>query len=315
MMRSRHAAPWTLLRIVVALLLATPLLWAAWASLQPIDRIFAAPARDGACSTESPGGLADAADHGPDGRVTQHGPDGRATRYGHDDRGAQWSNYKEAVTRLPFLRFLLNSCLIATAATLGTVFTSSLVGFAFARLRWRGRDVCFVILLATMMLPVQMLLIPQYLIYEHLGWVNTYKPLIVPSWLGGSAFFIFLFRQFFRGVPQSYEDAARLDGATHWQCYWHVMLPISRPVVGAVAALSAVYHWQEFLAPLVYLSDFNSYPVSVGLRMYQAMEGSWANLIMAASLVALLPPLLVLVLTQRYLMRDLSAISRQRPAR
>ena len=157
------------------------------------------------------------------------------------------------------------------------------------------------------MLPAGMLLIPQFLIYQHLGWVNTYKPLIVPSWLGGSAFFIFLFRQFFRSIPQSYEDAARIDGATHWQVYWHVMLPISRPVIGAVAALSAVYHWQEFLAPLVYLSDFQSYPISVGLRMYQAMEGSWANLIMAASLIALVPPLLVVVLAQRYLMRGIGA--------
>ncbi len=151
--------------------------------------------------------------------------------------------------------------------------------------------------LSTKMLPAQALLIPQFLVFESLGWVNTYKPLIVPSWLGGSAFFIFLFRQFFRSVPQSYEDAARLDGATNWQLYWNVMLPLSKPVIGAVAALSAVYHWQDFLTPLVYLSDYKTYPVSVGLRMYQSMEGSWANLIMAASLIALLPPLLIVLLT------------------
>ncbi len=272
MTSTAYKTMWTAGRVAVAVVLAAPLLWAAWASLQPIDRIFAGPM--------APTPAVD---------------------------GLQWSNYREAVTRLPFLRFLLNSCIITVATTIGTVFTSSLAGFAFARLRWRGRDVCFVLTLATMMLPAQVLLIPQFLIFEHLGWVNTYKPLIVPSWLGGSAFFIFLFRQFFRSVPQSFEDAARLDGTTHWQLYWHVMLPISRPVIGAVAALSAVYHWQEFLAPLVYLSDFNTYPVSVGLRMYQAMEGSWANLIMAASLVALVPPLLVVALAQRYLMRSIGA--------
>ncbi len=270
-----HQAMWTAARIAVAVVLAAPLLWAAWAALQPIDRIFSGPM------------AAVPADDGP-----------------------QWSNYRDAVTRLPFLRFLLNSCIITLAETVGTVFTSSLAGFAFARLRWRGRNVCFVLTLATMMLPSQVLLIPQFLIFEHLGWVNTYKPLIVPGWLGGAAFFIFLFRQFFRSVPQSFEDAARLDGATHWHLYWHVMLPISKPVIGAVAALSAVYHWQEFLAPLVYLSDFNTYPVSVGLRMYQAMEGSWANLIMAASLVALVPPLIVVAVAQRYLMRSIGASPR-----
>jgi ABC-type glycerol-3-phosphate transport system permease component len=271
----RGRSPGTFLRFVIALVLAAPLLWAMWASLQPIDRIFAATSA------------------------------GRPP--GADHNGPQWSNYGDAVTRLPFFRFLLNSCLITIATTVGTVFTSSLTGFAFARLKWRGRDVCFVLMLATMMLPAQVLLIPQFLIFEHLGWVNTYKPLIVPSWLGGAAFFVFLFRQFFRSIPQSYEDAARIDGATHWQVYWHVMLPISRPVIGAVAALSAVYHWQEFLAPLVYLSDFHTYPISVGLRMYQAMEGSWANLIMAASLIALVPPLLVVLLAQRYLMRGIGA--------
>lgn len=275
-MRSQGGIIWAPVRIVVALVLAMPIGWALWASLQPIDKIFTT-------STAT--------------RLQEE--------KGQTSDAPQWQNYERAVTRLPFFRFLLNSCLITSIATIGTVFSSSLVGFGFARLHWRGKNVCFVILLATMMLPAQVMLIPQFLIFEHLGWVNTYKPLIVPSWLGGSAFFIFLFRQFFLSVPQSYEDAARLDGATHWQLYRHVMLPISMPVVGAVTALSAVHHWQSFLDPLVYLSDFNAYPVSVGLRMYQSMEGSWANLIMAASLIALVPPLVVVLLTQRYLMRNI----------
>jgi ABC-type glycerol-3-phosphate transport system permease component len=267
---------WTIARTLLGVVLLMPLAWALWASLQTVDRIFTAPL----ASAQWP-----------------------ATNDG--ETSLQWQNYGEAVSRLPFLRFLLNSGLITTAATLGTVFTSSLTGFAFARLRWRGRGVCFVLLLATMMLPAQVLLVPQFLVFEHLGWVNTYKPLIVPSWLGGSAFFIFLFRQFFRSIPQSYEDAARLDGATDWQLYRHVMLPMARPVIGAVVALSAVFHWQDFINPLVYLSDFQTYPVSVGLRMYQAMEGSWPNLMMAASLIALLPPLVVIFVAQRYLMRNI----------
>lgn len=264
---------WTIVRLFVALILLAPLLWAVWASLQPVDRIFVGSHPWQTETTNTP--------------------------------QLQWHNYKDAVTRLPFLRFVCNSLLITTLATTGAVFSSSLVGFAFARLRWRGRRILFAILLATMMLPVQMLLIPQFLIFERLGWVNTYKPLIVPAWLGGSAFFIFLFRQFFKSIPRSYEDAARLDGASDWQFYWHIMLPMSRPVIGAVVALSAVFTWQEFISPLIYLSDFQTYPISVGLRMYQMMEGSWANLIMAASIITLVPPLLIVLLTQRYLMRGL----------
>ncbi len=172
----------TVVRFIVAMVLAFPLLWVAWAWLQPIEKIFSAP------------GVEDAV----------HG----------SSSALQWGNYREAVTRLPFIRFLLNACVITVLACGSTVFSSSLVGFAFARLRWRGRRAWFVVLLATMMLPAQVLLIPQFLVFEQLGWVNTYKPLIVPSWLGGSAFFIFLFRQFFKSVPRAYEDAARLDGVT-----------------------------------------------------------------------------------------------------
>ncbi len=275
-MARRTDRTWLALRMVVTVILAGPLLWAAWASLQPIDRIFNPPASLVATdAAELP--------------------------------GPQWRNYAVAVTRLPFLRFLANSALIAGAATLGTVLTSSMAGFAFARFQWPGRGFCFVVLLACIVIPSQVLLVPQFLLFQHLGWVNTYKPLIVPSWLASSAFCVFLFRQFFRGIPASYEDAARLDGATHWQLYWNIMLPMSKPVIGAVAALTVVYHWQAFMPPLVYLSDFERFPVSVGLRMYQSVEGSWANLILAASLVALAPPLFAILIAHRYLMRSVGA--------
>lgn len=279
MISGRRETPWTLLRIAVAAAMAGPLLWAAWASLQPVEAIFAAPG--GATSNDRP--------------IDGQPPVARL----------RWNNYVTALTRLPLTRFLLNSSLITVVATVGAVFTSSMVGFAFARLRWRGRRLWFGVLLATMMLPTQVLLIPQFLIYQQLGWVHTYKPLIIPSWLGGSAFFIFLFRQFFKGIARDYEDAARLDGASNWQLYWHVMLPMARPVIGAVAALAAVSHWQAFIEPLIYLSDFHTYPVSVGLRMYQATEGVWPNLIMAASLIALVPPLIVLLFAQKHLMRSI----------
>lgn len=227
-----------------------------------------------------------------------------ALGFAADRQGSlHFDNYVTAMTRLPFLRFLINSTIITTAATIGTVLSCSMAGFAFACLRWRGRRACFAVLLLTMVLPAQLLLVPRFLIFDQLGWINTYKPLIVPAWLAGSAFFTFLFREFFRGVGRDYADAARVDGASDWQVYWHVMLPMSRPVVAAVVSLAAVAHWQAFLDPLVYLSDFRDYPVSVGLRMFQAVEGSWANLIMAASIVSLGPPLLLMVLTQRFLLR------------
>lgn len=217
----------------------------------------------------------------------------------------QWGNYTRAMERLPFARFMLNTVVICVACVAGQLLTASMAGYAFARLKFKGRDVLFIILLASMMLPAQVLLLPHFLLYRQLDWVGTYKPLIVPSWLGGSAFFIFLFRQFFRAIPAELEQAARLDGASEWQIYWRIFLPLSKPVLVTVGLLSFVAHWQEFLGPLIYLSDYRRYPISMGLRMYQSMDGSFVNLLMAASLVASLPVLLLFLLGQRYFTRTL----------
>lgn len=262
-----------LIRTTIAVILAAPIGWAVWASLQPIDRIFTESVVATSGSAQAP----------------------------------QWENYRLAMTRLPMWRFILNSLLITSTAVVGTVLSASMAAYSFTRHDWRGRRIWLGLAFIAMMLPTQMLVIPQFLIFQHLGWVNTYKPLIVPAWLGGSAFSILLFYQFFRGVPHAYQDAARLDGATDWQAYWCIMLPMSKPVIGAVIAISFVAHWQAFLAPLIYLSDYERYPVSVGLQMFQSLEGSWVNLTMAASIVALLPPLAITLISQRYLMRSLSS--------
>jgi multiple sugar transport system permease protein len=217
----------------------------------------------------------------------------------------QWSNYTRAMERLPFPRFMLNTVIICVACVAGQLLTASMAGYAFARLRFRGRDLLFILLLASLMLPAQVLLVPHFLLYRQLDWVGTYKPLIVPSWLGGSAFFIFLFRQFFRAIPAELEQAARLDGASEWQIYWRIFLPLSKPVLVTVGLLSFVAHWLEFLGPLIYLSDYRRYPISMGLRMYQSMDGSFVNLLMAASLMASLPVLLLFLLGQRYFTRTL----------
>lgn len=220
----------------------------------------------------------------------------------------QWSNYHEALMRLPVIRFLGNSIFITSVSVIGAVLTSSMAGYVLARVRFRGRSLCLALVLLSLLIPAQVLLIPRFLLYDLLGWVNTYKPLIVPAWLGGGAFNILLFRQFFRTIPPEFEDAACLDGATMWQTYWHVLLPMARPAVVTAAMLSFVYHWQDFLDPLIYLSDFRTYPISLGLRMYQSMAGTWANLLMAASLIALVPVVIVFFLCERHVMRGLGVI-------
>ena len=218
----------------------------------------------------------------------------------------RWENYPEAISKLPFFRFIGNTLIITTAATVGQILSASLVGYSFARLRWRGQNFWFICLLATMMLPGQILLIPHYLIFKNLGWVNTYKPLIVPAWLGGSAFFIFLFRQFFKGVPGELTDAARIDGANELRIYSSIILPLAKPVMITVGVLSFMGNWKEFMMPLIYLSDYQQYPISLGLRMYQQVEGgSFVHYLMAASVVALSPLLMLFFFSQRYITQSL----------
>lgn len=245
-----------------------PVVWAALSSLKPLDEIYAFP---------------------PSFTVSD----------------PQWSNYSEAMARLPVLRFLLNSLLITAASTVGAVLTASMAGYALARLKFRGRSLLFALLMLSMIIPAQVLLIPRFLLYDLLGWVNTYKPLIVPAWLGGGAFNIFLFRQFFRTIPLHLEEASSLVGATPWQSYWHVMLPVARPATITALLLSFVYHWQDFLDPLIYLSDFQTYPISLGIRMFQSQAGTWANLLMATSLIALVPVAIMFFLCEKHIMRGL----------
>ena len=218
---------------------------------------------------------------------------------------AQWGNYREAASRLPLARFLLNSLFISGASVIGAVLTSSMAGYALARVRFRGRGWVLVAVLASMMVPGAVLLVPRFLLYDALGWVGTYKPLIVPAWLGGGAFNVLLFRQFFRTVPASVADAARLDGATPWQTYRFVLLPMVKPAVVAAAMLSFVYHWQSFMDPLIYLSDYHKHPISLGLRMYQSTSSTYPNLLMAVSLIALAPVAMMFFVGERWVMRGL----------
>ena len=210
----------------------------------------------------------------------------------------RWANYAEALTYVPFGRYTLNTLFIASMTIFGHLLSCTLVAYAFARLRAPGKDLLFLILLATMMLPYPVTMIPIYIGFESVGWVNTFLPLIVPAFFG-SPFYIFLMRQFFLTLPVELEDAARVDGANTLQIIWHVILPISKPALATVAIFTFQASWNDFLGPLIYLHDQTKSTVSLGLSFFRSSyDVRWAYL-MAASLVTMLPVIILFFLAQR----------------
>ncbi|MCB0271140.1 MAG: carbohydrate ABC transporter permease, partial [Calditrichaeota bacterium] len=179
-----------------------------------------------------------------------------------------WENYAEVFRRMPFLTYFLNSTFITVVAIIGTVLSSSLVAYAFACLRWPGRDLLFYFVLTTMMLPMQVTMIPVFVMFKDLGWLNTFKPLTVPAFLGGGAFNIFLLRQFFLTIPNSLFDAARIDGCSEFRIYWNIVLPLAKPALATVAILTFLFSWNDFLGPLIYLSDQMKGTLALGLAMF-----------------------------------------------
>lgn len=211
----------------------------------------------------------------------------------------QWHNYPDALTAVPFGRYTLNTLLLAAARIIGNILSCSLVAFAFARLQWKGRDALFFVVLATMMIPEEVTLIPQYIIYSKLGWVNTYLPLTVPSFFAGSAFYIFLLRQFFLTIPKELDDAARVDGASYFQIYWRIILPLSTPALITIGIFTFQNSWNAFFGPLIYLQDRSLYTVSLGLSLFQEQYYTDWTLLMAASVAIMVPTLVVFFLLQR----------------
>lgn len=213
-----------------------------------------------------------------------------------------WTNFQEGFTYLEFDRYFLNSTQVAVLRVAGQVLGASLAGYAFARLQAPFREPLFVLVLSTLMLPYAVLMIPQFLIFKNLGWINSYKPLIIP-FFGGGAVYIFLFRQFFRGIPEEIFDAARLDGCSYFAIYWRILLPLSLPVVATSAILIFQNSWQDLLGPLIYLNSNEKYTIPLALATFRSSYGSspW-NLIMAVSIVAALPPVLLFFFGQRYLL-------------
>ncbi len=211
----------------------------------------------------------------------------------------QWQNYPDALTAIPFGRYAVNTLLLALGRIVGILLSCSLVAFAFARLRWKGRDALFFVLLATLMIPAEITLVPQYILFSKLGWVDTYLPLIVPAYFADNAFFVFLLRQFFLTIPRDLDDAARLDGASYFDVYRHIILPLSRPALMAVAIFAFQNNWNAFLQPLIYLQDRDLYTVGLGLSLFQEQYYTRWTLLMAASVAVMLPVLVVFFTLQR----------------
>jgi multiple sugar transport system permease protein len=209
-----------------------------------------------------------------------------------------WENYGRAVTYIPFFRYLRNTLVICGLSVAGTVLSSSLVAYSFARIKWPGRDALFGVLLATMMLPGQVTLIPVFAIFRTLGWVDTIKPLVVPHFLG-TAFYIFMLRQFFMTIPLELSDAARIDGCSEWGIYQRVILPLSRPALATVGLFTFINSWNDFLGPLIYLNDERKATLSLGLQQFVSQHGAEWSLLMAASTLMTLPIILLFFFAQR----------------
>ncbi len=217
----------------------------------------------------------------------------------------RWENYYHALTIQPFHIYLLNSFLIAATGTLGRVLSSSLVAFSFARLRWKGRDILFLVMLSTLMLPSQVTLIPQFILFKELGWLNTFRPLIVPMFFGGP-FFIFMLRQFYMTIPSELDDAARIDGCSSFEVYWRIIVPQSGPALATVAVLVFQGRWNDFFDPLIYLHERMKLTASVGLLYFRNEFGGahWPQL-MAASFVCMVPLIVLFFSAQRYFLQGI----------
>lgn len=212
----------------------------------------------------------------------------------------RWSNYPDVFRRIPFAQAWLNSTIVTALATLGQVVSASLVAFGFARLRFPGRDLLFIVLLATVMVPYHVTLIPTYVLFRELNWLDTFLPLIVPSWFGGSAFFIFLMRQFYMRLSFELDDAARVDGASIWRIFTDVVLPQSKPALGVIAIFSFLTHWTDFFGPFIYLNSTEKYTLPLMLRLFQSVETTEWGMLMAASVMTAIPVILLYFLAQRY---------------
>ncbi len=229
----------------------------------------------------------------------------------------RWENFARVFEVMPFSTFIVNTAWVVVFAVMGTVVSSAMVAYSFARLRWPGRDLWFGLLLATMMLPVVITLIPRFIIFRTLpafgfqgekNWLNTFLPLTVPFWFATTPLYVFLMRQFFRGIPMELEEAALIDGAGRMRILTTIILPLSKPVLATVAVFATLQHYQEFLEPLIYLKTLDRWTLAVGIASLNANEsfGSSWELVFAAGTIMTLPMLLLFLVAQRYFVQGIA---------
>ena len=216
-----------------------------------------------------------------------------------------WSNFTDAWTSAPFTTYLKNTLFITSAGVFGALLSNSLVAYGFARIRFKGRNVLFSMVLATMMIPGVVTMIPSYILFSRIRWVGTYLPLLVPVF-GGSAYYIFLLRQFFKSIPMAYSEAARIEGAGELAIYARIVLPMSVPILITIAVFEFNAKWNDFLGPLLYINRESMYTLQIGLRTFRGDFGMIWQQFMAASLLVLLPSIIIFFFMQKYILRSVA---------
>ena len=261
-----------LIAVLTAIMFSLPFLWTLGSSLKSAQEIFAFP----------------------------------PTMFPAEPR---WQNYADVFRLAPFLRFIGNTIFITALAMVGQILSASAVAYGFSRFRFPGRDGLFFVVLSTMMLPWQVTIVPTFLLFRYLGWINTYAPLIVPAYFGGGAFYIFLLRQFFTTIPRDLDEAAKIDGASSVRIFWSILLPLAKPAIATVAIFAFIEHWNEFIGPLIYLNSPDKFTVSIGLRHFTSNPFSDNEpreaILMAASLIVATPPLILFFSAQKYFVRGI----------
>ena len=221
----------------------------------------------------------------------------------------RWENYGNGwnAMAVSFTRFFWNSTVVTVLSVIGNVISCSFAAYAFARLEFNGRTIWFALMMTTLMIPYHVVLIPQYILFLNLGWVNTYLPLIVPRFLAGDAFFIFLMVQFFRQLPRELDEAAMIDGCSPFKIYWAIIMPLSIPAMATAAIFSFIWTWEDFLGPLVYLNDMRDYTVPLALRSFIAQDSVTAyGQMFAMSILSILPIVIFFIIFQRLIIRGIA---------
>ncbi len=214
-----------------------------------------------------------------------------------------WSNFPRSLSVLPFLTYYSNTVLITFVTIVGDVLSAAVVAFGFARFRFPGRNLLFVLVLSTIMLPVQVTIIPRFILFKSLHWVDTFAPIMVPAFLGGSALYIFLLRQFFMTIPRELDEAAKMDGLGYVAIFARIILPLSKPALAMIAIFSFLYNWNDFFTPLIFLNSERHYTVALGLNFLKGHFFSTISVLMAAAVIAMLPCLVLFFFAQKYFIR------------